>query len=164
MVTPCPASPVSPAARAGRGDNDQYLRAPVKKIRRPRLRRKQPLQPLSLCPLPGDSGVCDLFESPSSGSDGADSPVATRARGPAQRSEQLDLRTFRDYGQSCYAFHKARESHYHAREALARQPQVSAGRAPAAALALPSAAPRPAPARGLARCLARSQREGAAFY
>lgn len=159
MVTPCPASPGSPAARAGRGDSDQYLRAPVKKIRRPRLRRKQPLQPLSLCPLPGDSGVCDLFESPSSGSDGADSPVATRARGPAQRSEQLDLRTFRDYGQSCYAFHKARESHYHAREALARQPQVSAGRAPAAP-ALPSAAPRPAPARGLARSLARSQREG----
>ncbi|KAM7147584.1 cyclin-O [Molossus nigricans] len=126
MVTPCPASPVSPAVRSGRRDTAQYLRAPVKKIRRPRLRRKQPLQPLRLCPLPGDSGVCDLFESPSSGSDGAGSPVVTWARGPAQRPEQLDLRTFRDYGQSCYAFHKARESHFHAREALARQPQVTA--------------------------------------
>ncbi|XP_066109656.1 cyclin-O [Saccopteryx bilineata] len=123
MVTPCPVSPGSPAAPAGRGDNDTNLRAPVKKSRRPRLRRKQPLQPLSPCPLPGYSGVCDLFEYPSSGSDGADSPAATRA---VQQSVQLDLRTFRDYGQSCYAFRKARESHFHAREALARQPQVTA--------------------------------------
>ncbi|XP_054431272.1 cyclin-O [Pteronotus mesoamericanus] len=123
MVTPCPASP---AARAGTGDNNQYLRAPVKKSRRPRLRRKQPLQPLSPCRLPGDSGIGDLFESPGSGSDGAGSPAATGGRGPAQQSLQLDLQTFRDYGQSCYAFRKARESHFHAREALARQPQVTA--------------------------------------
>ncbi|XP_032965768.1 cyclin-O isoform X2 [Rhinolophus ferrumequinum] len=81
MVTPCPTSPVSPAARARRRDNDQNLRAPVKKSRRPRLRRKQPLQLLDPSPLPGDSGVCDLFESPSSGSDGADSPAASAARG-----------------------------------------------------------------------------------
>nr|XP_045381067.1 cyclin-O [Camelus bactrianus] len=80
MVTPCTTSPVSPAARAGRRD-DQNLRAPVKKSRRPRLRRKQPLQTRNPCPLPGDSGVCDLFESPSSGSDGADSPAASAARG-----------------------------------------------------------------------------------
>ncbi|XP_022407229.1 cyclin-O [Delphinapterus leucas] len=131
MVTPCSTSPVSPAARAGRRD-DQNLRAPVKKSRRPRLRRKQPLQPLqplNPCPLPGDSGVCDLFESPSSGSDGADSPAARGCSplpGPAQRLVQLDLQTFRDYGQSCYAFRKARESHYHPRESLARQPQVTA--------------------------------------
>ena len=126
MVTPCPTSPMSPAARAGRRD-DQNLRAPVKKSRRPRLRRKQPLQPLNPCPLPGDSGVCDLFESPSSGSDGADSPAARGCSplpGPAQQLVQLDLQTFRDYGQSCYAFRKARESHYHPRESLARQPQV----------------------------------------
>lgn len=129
MVTPCTTSPVSPAARAGRRD-DQNLRAPVKKSRRPRLRRKQPLQTRNPCPLPGDSGVCDLFESPSSGSDGADSPAASAARGcsplpaPAQQLVQLDLQTFRDYGQSCYAFLKARESHFHPRESLARQPQV----------------------------------------
>ncbi|KAF6356691.1 cyclin O [Rhinolophus ferrumequinum] len=132
MVTPCPTSPVSPAARARRRDNDQNLRAPVKKSRRPRLRRKQPLQLLDPSPLPGDSGVCDLFESPSSGSDGADSPAASAARGcsplpgPAQQLVQLDLQTFRDYGQSCYAFLKARENHFHPRESLARQPQVTA--------------------------------------
>lgn len=130
MVAPCPTSPVSPVARAGRRDNDQNLRAPVKKSKRPRLRRKQPLQPLDPCPLPGDSGVCDLFETPSSGSDGADSPAASAARGfsplpgPAQQLVQLDLQTFSDYGQSCYAFLKARESHFHPRESLARQPQV----------------------------------------
>ncbi|XP_022373664.1 cyclin-O [Enhydra lutris kenyoni] len=132
MVTPCPTSLVSPAARAGKRDHDQNLRAPVKKSRRPRLRRKQPLQPLNPCPLPGDSGVCDLFESPSSGSDGADSPAASAALGcsplpaPAQQFAQLDLQTFRDYGQSCYVFRKARESHFHPRESLARQPQVTA--------------------------------------
>ncbi|XP_044096726.1 cyclin-O [Neovison vison] len=132
MVTPCPTSLVSPAARAGKRDHDQNLRAPVKKSRRPRLRRKQPLQPLNPCSLPGDSGVCDLFESPSSGSDGADSPAASAALGcsplpaPAPQFEQLDLQTFRDYGQSCYVFRKARESHFHPRESLALQPQVTA--------------------------------------
>ncbi|XP_062940963.1 cyclin-O [Cynocephalus volans] len=132
MVTPCPTSPRSPAARAERRDNHQNLRAPVKKSRRPRLRRKQPLQPLNPCPLPGDSGVYDLLESPSSGSDGACSPAASAARGcsslpsPAQPLAHLDLQTFRDYGQSCYAFYKAQESHFHPREPLARQPQVTA--------------------------------------
>ncbi|XP_045742713.1 cyclin-O [Mirounga angustirostris] len=132
MVTPCPTSLVSPAARSGKRDNDQNLRAPVKKSRRPRLRRKQPLQPLNPCPVPGDSGVCDVFESPSSGSDGADSPAASAALGcsplpaPAQQLVQLDLQTFRDYGQSCYVFRKARESQFHPRESLARQPQVTA--------------------------------------
>uniref|UniRef100_G1QKK9 Cyclin-O n=1 Tax=Nomascus leucogenys TaxID=61853 RepID=G1QKK9_NOMLE len=73
---------------------------------------------------------CDLFESPSSGSDGADSPFAARGGSPlpglAHPLAQLDLQTFRDYGQSCYAFRKAQESHFHPREALARQPQVTA--------------------------------------
>lgn len=130
MVTPCPASPASPAAGAGRPDNQQNLRAPVKKSRRPRLRRKEPLRPLTACSLPGDSGVCDLFESPSSSSDGADSPTAPAARdcsplpGSAQPLTALDLQTFRDYGQSCYNFRKAQESLFHPRESLARQPQV----------------------------------------
>lgn len=133
MVTPCPASPASPAspaAGAGRPDNHQNLRAPVKKSRRPRLRRKEPLRPLTACSLPGDSGVCDLFESPSSSSDGADSPTAPAARdcsslpGSAQPLTALDLQTFRDYGQSCYNFRKAQESLFHPRESLARQPQV----------------------------------------
>ncbi|XP_076973269.1 cyclin-O isoform X2 [Tamandua tetradactyla] len=132
MVTPCPSSPASPAAWVGRQNNDQNLRAPMKKSRRPRLGRKQPLQPLNPLPLPGDSGICDLFESPSPGSDGADSPAASAARdgsplpGLAQPLAQLDLQTFRDYGQSCYAFRKARESHFHPRESLAQQPQVTA--------------------------------------
>ncbi|XP_052514950.1 cyclin-O [Budorcas taxicolor] len=131
MVTPgptSPTSPMSPAAWAGSRDA-RNLRAPVKKSRRPRLRRKQPLQPLNTSPLPGDSGVCDLFESPSSGSDGADSPAArgcSPAPGAAQQLAQLDLQTFRDYGQSCYAFRKAREGRFHPRESLARQPQVTA--------------------------------------
>ncbi|KAM5264215.1 cyclin-O [Ctenodactylus gundi] len=127
MVTPCPASPSSPVPREGGRDPDQNLRAPVKKSRRPRLRRKEPLQPLR----PGDSGVGDLFESPSSGSDGAESPAAAPWRcSPQPRSAQpwapLDLQTFRDYGQSCYAFRKAQESRFHPRESLARQPQVTA--------------------------------------
>lgn len=130
MVTPCPASLASPAAAAGRQDHHQNLRAPVKKSRRPRLRRKEPLRPLNACSLPGDSGVCDLFESPSSSSDGADSPVASAARdcssllSPTQPLTALDLQTFRDYGQSCYDFRKAQESFFHPRESLARQPQV----------------------------------------
>lgn len=130
MVTPCPASPASPAAGAGRRDNHQNLRAPVKKSRRPRLRRKEPLRPLNACSLPGDSGVCDLFESPSSSSDGADSPAVSAARdcsfllSPAQPLTALDLQTFREYGQSCYDFRKAQESLFHPRESLARQPQV----------------------------------------
>ncbi|XP_005392760.1 PREDICTED: cyclin-O [Chinchilla lanigera] len=128
MVTPCPASP---AAWSARRDDEQNLRAPVKKSRRPRLRRKERLLPLSPRLLPGDSGVCDLFESPGSGSDGADSPGAA-ARGcspppsPAQLLAPLDLQTFRDYGQSCYAFRKAQESRFHPLESLARQPQVTA--------------------------------------
>ncbi|XP_047412781.1 cyclin-O [Sciurus carolinensis] len=132
MVTPCPTSPASPTAQAGRRDIDQNLRAPVKKSRRPRLRRKEPLQPRNPCPPPGDSGVYDLFESPSSSSDLTDSPAASVARdcnllpGPAQSLAPLDLQTFRDYGQSCYAFRKAQESHFHPRESLAQQPQVTA--------------------------------------
>ncbi|XP_075399135.1 cyclin-O [Tenrec ecaudatus] len=126
MVTSCPASPSSPAARIRRRDSDPNLRAPVKKSRRLRLRRKQPLQSLTSLPLPGDSGVCDLFECPSSGSDGADSPAAARSRSPQPGPAQLDLQTFRDYGQSCYAFHRARESLFHPRESLAQQPQVTA--------------------------------------
>ncbi|KAM5168672.1 cyclin-O [Callospermophilus lateralis] len=129
MVTPCP---TSPSAGAGRLDNNQNFRAPVKKSRRPRLRRKEPLQPRNPCTPRGDSGVCDLFESPSSGSDLADSPAESVARdcsplpGPARPLEPLDLQTFRDYGQSCYAFRKAQESRFHPRESLARQPQVTA--------------------------------------
>lgn len=140
MVTPGPTSPMSPAAWAGRRDA-RNLRAPVKKSRRPRLRRKQPLQPLNTSPLPGDSGVCDLFESPpSSGSDGADSPAArgcSHAPGAAQQLAQLDLQTFRDYGQSCYAFCKAREGHFHPRESLALQPQVRRRRSQLSATAPP---------------------------
>lgn len=130
MVTPCPASPGSPAAGAGRRDSHQNLRAPVKKSRRPCLRRKKPLRPLNACSLPGDSGVCDLFESPSSSSDGADSPAVSAARdcssllNPAQPLTALDLQTFREYGQSCYDFRKAQENLFHPRESLARQPQV----------------------------------------
>lgn len=130
MVTPCPASPASPAAGARSGDSHQNLRAPVKKSRRPRLRRKEPLRPLNACSLPGDSGVCDLFESPCSSSDGADSPAVSAARdysslhSPALPLTALDLQTFREYGQSCYDFRKAQESLFHPRESLARQPQV----------------------------------------
>ncbi|XP_028640275.1 cyclin-O [Grammomys surdaster] len=132
MVTPCPDSPASPAAGAGSGDSHQNLRAPVKKSRRPRLRRKEPLRPLNACSLPGDSGVCDLFESPCSSSDGADSPAVSAARdcsslhSPALPLTALDLQTFREYGQSCYDFRKAQESLFHPRESLARQPQVTA--------------------------------------
>ncbi|XP_055459464.1 LOW QUALITY PROTEIN: cyclin-O [Psammomys obesus] len=129
MVTPCPASP---AAGAGRRPGPQNLGAPVKKSRSPRLRRKEPLRPLNTCSLRGDSGVCDLFESPSSGSDGGDSPAAPAARecssrlGSARPLTVLDLQIFRDYGQTCYDFRRAQESLFHPREALAQQPQVTA--------------------------------------
>ncbi|CAK6444091.1 unnamed protein product [Pipistrellus nathusii] len=109
MGTPCPASP---AAGPGRAHRARLPGAPVKKPGRPRLRRKQPLRPRS---PPGGSG--------GSGSEGAGGPGA---RGPAPQPAQLDLRTFRDYGQSCYAFRRAREGLFHAPEALARQPQVTA--------------------------------------
>lgn len=148
MVTPCPASPASPAAGAGRRHRHPNLGAPVKKSRSPRLRRKEPLRPLNTCSLLGDSGVCDLFESPSSGSDGGDSPAAPAARecssplGPARPLTVLDLQIFRDYGQTCYDFRRAQESLFHPRESLAQQPQVRRWRgAPlGAAPALPSAA------------------------
>ena len=52
------------------------------------------------------------------------SPARSPLPAPAQQLVQLDLQTFRDYGQSCYVFRKARESHFHPRESLARQPQV----------------------------------------
>lgn len=56
MATPgptSPTSPMSPAAWSGSRDA-RNLRAPDEEPR-PRLRRKQPLQPLNTSPLPGDS-------------------------------------------------------------------------------------------------------------
>ncbi|XP_036607754.1 cyclin-O [Trichosurus vulpecula] len=145
---PTPSSPDSPVDRCEAPISSENPRAPVKKRKSPRYRRQQPLQ---LHPLPhrlprrfsGDSGVCDLFESPSSSSSsscGSGSGSGSNdAHSPARRdprysqpaytglvSSPLDLQIFRDYGQSCYAFRKGLESQFHPREPLAQQPQVTA--------------------------------------
>lgn len=130
MVTPgptSPTSPTSPMSPAWSGSRDaRNLRAPVKKSRRPRLRRKQPLQPLNTSPLP-ETLAFATCSSPPAPARRAQQPAArgcSPAPGAAQQLAQLDLQTFRDHGQSCYAFRKAREGRFHPRESLARQPQV----------------------------------------
>ncbi|XP_020849626.1 cyclin-O [Phascolarctos cinereus] len=144
---PSPSSPDSPVNRCESPIGIENSRAPVKKRKSPRYQRQQPLQ---LRPLPrrlprafsGDSGVCDLLESPSSsnsssgsscGSGSSDThspahrdPRCSQPAYPGLLSSPLDLQIFRDYGQSCYAFRKGLESQFQPRESLAKQPQVTA--------------------------------------
>ncbi|XP_043835167.1 cyclin-O [Dromiciops gliroides] len=143
---PTPSSPDSPIDRCEAPISSENPRAPVKKRKSPRYQRQQPLQLRRLPrrlprPFSGDSGVCDLFESPSSNSSSSSScgsgsnethNLARRDRRSSQLaypgllSNPLDLQIFRDYGQSCYTFRKGLESQFHARESLAHQPQVTA--------------------------------------
>ncbi|XP_068952110.1 cyclin-O [Petaurus breviceps papuanus] len=139
-----PSSPDSPIDRCEAPISSENPRAPVKKRKSPRYQRQQPLHLRGLPrrlprPFSGDSGVCDLFESPSSssgsGSDSGTKDTHSLARRdlryskpayPGLLSSPLDLQIFRDYGQSCYAFRKGLESQFHTREALAQQPHVTA--------------------------------------
>ncbi|KAM9330993.1 cyclin-O [Gastrophryne carolinensis] len=70
-----------------------------------------------------DSGVCDLYETPSP------SPVQNqRSREALGRcpeiSDTLGLQNYRDYGEECYLHHKSLESQYGAANCMARQPQL----------------------------------------
>ncbi|KAM9095259.1 cyclin-O [Sarcophilus harrisii] len=144
---PTPPSPDSPLDCREAPIGSENPRAPVKKRKSPRYRRQQSLQLHQLPrrlprPFSGDSGVYDLFESPSSSSSSSGSccgsgsndtqspaPRAPRCSQPAYPgllSSQLDMQVFQDYGQSCYTFRKELESQFHPRECLAQQPQVTA--------------------------------------
>lgn len=103
---------VTPQDRGDDGDvkKAKYLR-----------HRKQSLE-MKSC----DSGVCDLYETPSP------SPTSvTRRPVPAASdlcpkiSDRLSLQNFRDYGKDCYTFKKILEKKYLAAHCMDKQPQVS---------------------------------------
>nr|DBA23580.1 TPA: hypothetical protein GDO54_014479 [Pyxicephalus adspersus] len=82
--------------------------------------RKQTLEARSC-----DSGVCDLYETPSP------SPVSERctpvydAYDPCPKtSDRLGLQSFRDYGEECYMFKKSLEHQYMTADCMANQPQL----------------------------------------
>ncbi|XP_068118147.1 cyclin-O [Hyperolius riggenbachi] len=92
----------------------------IKKAKYTRRHRKQTLE-LRSC----DSGVCDLYETPSP------SPVSDRLRplhdpyDPCPNiSDRLGLQNFRDYGEECYTFKKSLESQYLTADCMANQPQL----------------------------------------
>ncbi|XP_044148446.1 cyclin-O [Bufo gargarizans] len=96
---------------------DGALCTSVKKARYPRY-RKQSLE-LKSC----DSGVCDLYETPSP------SPTSETPRPAASDlcpkiSDRLGLQNFRDYGEECYKFKKGLEKKYLAAHCMAKQPQL----------------------------------------
>ncbi|KAG9488262.1 cyclin-O [Eleutherodactylus coqui] len=100
-----------------RGDGALCTRG-VKKAKYLRL-RKQSLE-LKSC----DSGVGDLYETPSPAS-------VTRRAVPAAAydlcpkiSHRLGLQNFRDYGEECYIFKKGLEKKYLAARCMANQPQL----------------------------------------
>ncbi|XP_075432162.1 cyclin-O [Ascaphus truei] len=113
-VTPEDRGESSPCRSSGanvRGKKAKYLR-----------HRKQKLE-LRSC----DSGVCDLFETPSP------SPSSEAGRAGVDPwdtcpkiSERLDLQTFRDYGETCYLFKKHLEEKFLTADSLANQPQLKA--------------------------------------
>nr|XP_033787221.1 cyclin-O [Geotrypetes seraphini] len=98
----------SPEERPG-----SHCRAPLKRNREPRYRQHSS----------SDSGVADLFDTPSPSSDEA-SPGAGASTRRAKEELQLELSIFRDYGQEWYCFQKERESRFLSPDSLAHQPQV----------------------------------------
>uniref|UniRef100_A0A8C5M760 DExH-box helicase 29 n=1 Tax=Leptobrachium leishanense TaxID=445787 RepID=A0A8C5M760_9ANUR len=91
----------------------------AKRTRYPR-HRKQVLELRS-----GDSGVCDLYDTPSP----TPSPRASRVPpGPFDSflSDRLSLQNFRDYGEDCYLFNKSLEGRFLTADCLANQPQLNA--------------------------------------
>ncbi|KAM4709428.1 cyclin-O [Discoglossus pictus] len=74
-----------------------------------------------------DSGVCDLYETPTPS---PSKPIHRRARDPCDTcprvSDRLDLQAFRDYGEACYQFKKSLEEKFMAADSLENQPQLKA--------------------------------------
>ncbi|XP_044537036.1 cyclin-O [Gracilinanus agilis] len=82
-------------------------RAPVKKRKSPRYQRQQPLQLRRLPrrlprPFSGDSGVCDLFESPSSGSGSGSGSDSGSSSGSDSSSGSGSGSGSRSGSRSCY--------------------------------------------------------------
>ncbi|KAM4808338.1 cyclin-O [Rhinophrynus dorsalis] len=72
-----------------------------------------------------DSGVCDLYETPSP-SPKASRPVHDSWEPCTKMSHRLDLQMFRDYGEDCYRFKKGLEDKFLTVDCLANQPQLKA--------------------------------------
>ncbi|XP_063818207.1 cyclin-O [Pseudophryne corroboree] len=90
----------------------------AKKQRRYLRHRKQSLQ-LRSC----DSGVCDLYETPSPAVEARRPVIATYDPCP-KTSQSLCLQNFRDYGEEGYMFCKSLETKYLAAQCMANQPQL----------------------------------------
>ncbi|XP_053556421.1 cyclin-O [Bombina bombina] len=102
-----------------RGVSSDSIRAKHTKYLR---HRKQRLEMMSC-----DSGVCDLFETPSpSPSSEVRRPLKNPLDTCPKISDRLDLQSFRDYGEACYCFKKSIEGKFLAANSLANQPQLKA--------------------------------------
>ncbi|KAM5193586.1 cyclin-O [Mantella aurantiaca] len=80
-----------------------------------RRHRKQTLEARSC-----DSGVCDLYETPSP----ERTPCDTWDDPGPKISDRLGLQNFRDYGEECYVFKKSLEERYGTVHCMANQPQL----------------------------------------
>ncbi|XP_029433111.1 cyclin-O [Rhinatrema bivittatum] len=104
----------SPEERPGSRCSSAHRRAPLKRSRDPRYRRQS-----------SDSGVADLFDTPSPSPTPDEGSPGDRAEEAAEeQQQQLDLRLFRDYGQESYCFQRRREGAFLSPDSLAHQPQV----------------------------------------
>ncbi|XP_063312968.1 cyclin-O [Pelobates fuscus] len=124
-------APVSPTKRkregaaheevtpADRGEGSPCRGRRVKRARYLR-HRKQVLE-LRSC----DSGVCDLYETPST-SPSTQAPRRVLDYGDTCPSDRLGLQNFRDYGEDCYLFNKSLEDKFLTADCLANQPQLKA--------------------------------------
>ncbi|XP_018423689.1 PREDICTED: cyclin-O [Nanorana parkeri] len=82
--------------------------------------RKQTLEARSC-----DSGVCDLYETPSPSPESESCrPVYDGCEAAAKISDTLGLQNFRDYGEECYVFKKSLEEQYMTADCMAKQPQL----------------------------------------
>ncbi|KAM3940644.1 cyclin-O [Leptodactylus fuscus] len=82
--------------------------------------RKQSLQ-LKSC----DSGVCDLYDTPSpTPTSVTRRPVTPSSDLCPKISDRLSLKNFRDYGEECYHFKKGLEKKYLSAQCMANQPQL----------------------------------------
>ncbi|XP_056398389.1 cyclin-O [Hyla sarda] len=80
--------------------------------------RKQSLEVKSC-----DSGVCDLYETPSP-SPGNRRPAPAACELCPKISDRLGLQNFRDYGEECYRFKKELEKKYLTAHCMDNQPQL----------------------------------------
>ncbi|XP_069820851.1 cyclin-O [Dendropsophus ebraccatus] len=88
--------------------------------KRARYHRKQCLE-MKSC----DSGVCDLYETPSPSPTSASRTPATAASELCPKiPDRLGLQNFRDYGEECYGFKKGLETKYLPAHCMDNQPQL----------------------------------------